>query len=239
MNSPVATLPPHLHRLTDYSNPRSLGSRFRARRIKPMVDLIEQTYARYGKADILDVGGRKTYWNILPAGVLQRNRAHITVLNLPDDLQGDDDEFFTHAKGDACNMSDFADNAFHLVHSNSVIEHVGGWAQIKRFAREIHRMAPAHYVQTPYYWFPIEPHYVLPFFHWLPRPAQVRLIRTFSLGARGRAQTLDDALTKIDDAPRMLDLKSMRLLFPTSRIIKERFALLTKSIIAVKSLPNA
>ena len=234
--STATTLPPHLHRLTDYSNPQSLGSRFRARRIGPMIKLIEQAHARHGSARILDVGGRKAYWNVLPPETLQRYRAHITVLNLPSDLQGDDNDFFTHTTGNACDLREYADQAFNIVHSNSVIEHVGGWADMKRFAREIRRVAPAFYVQTPYYWFPIEPHYLMPCFHWLPKPAQVRLIRTFALGNRGRARDLDEALTKIDDAPRMLDLKTMRLLFPDGRILKERFMLLTKSLIAVKAL---
>lgn len=239
MNASIATTSPRLTRLTNYSNPRSLGSRFRARRIGPLIKLIEQAHARHGCAKILDVGGRKAYWSILPAGFLERNRAHVTVLNLPDDLQGQDDATFTHATGDACDLREYADNSFHLVHSNSVIEHVGGWQQTKRFASEVRRVAPNLYVQTPYYWFPIEPHYLMPFFHWLPKPAQVRLIRTFALGSRGRARTLDEALTKIEDlhAPRMLDLKTFRLLFPDCRIVKERFLLLTKSLIAVRGTP--
>ncbi len=231
-----ATTAPRQHPLTDYSNPRSLGFRFRARRIGPMVRLIEQAHARDGCARVLDVGGRKTYWSILPPGFLERHRAHVTILNLPCDLQGQDDDHFTHVTGDACNMPEFADRSFHIVHSNSVIEHVGGWPQMKRFAHEVRRVAPSLYVQTPYYWFPVEPHYVLPFFHWLPKPARVRLIRSFALGNRGRASDLDEALTKLEDQPRMLDVKTFRLLFPDCRILKERFMLLTKSLIAVRGL---
>jgi hypothetical protein len=201
-----------------------------------MIRLIEQTYALHGKVDILDVGGRKTYWNILPPGILQRNRARITVLNLPCDLQGDDDEIFTHETGNACDMHSYINNAFHIVHSNSVIEHVGGWQQMKQFAHEVRRVAPNVYVQTPYYWFPVEPHYLMPFFHWLPKPAQVWLVRNFSLGDRGGARNLDEALTKMDDTPRMLDVQTFRLLFPDCRIHKERFLLMTKSLVAVRGL---
>lgn len=237
MNATTATQSPvQVNRLTDYSNPKSLGFRFRARRIGPLIKLIEQAHARDGHVEILDVGGRKTYWNILPPGLLKRCRAHITVLNLPSDLQGKDDDIFTHTTGDACSMPEFSTDSFHLVHSNSVIEHVGGWPQMKAFAREVQRVAAHFYVQTPYYWFPIEPHYVMPFFHWLPKPAQVRLIRSFTLGNRGRARNLDEALTKLEDAPRMLDFKTFRLLFPDCRIVKERLFLLTKSLIAVRGL---
>jgi Methyltransferase domain. len=234
----ATTSAPHrrLDLLTNYSNPRSLGYRFRARRAGPIVKLIEQTFQRHGEVRILDVGGRKTYWDILPKDLLRKNRAHITLLNLPCDLQGQDDSIFTHATGNACDMHEFGDDSFHIVHSNSVIEHVGGWPQMKQFAQEVRRVAAHLYVQTPYYWFPVEPHYLTPFFHWMPKPFQVRLLRSFTLGNRGRATGLDDALTKLEDAPRMLDLKSFKLLFPDCRILKERFFLLTKSLIAVRGL---
>lgn len=236
MNASTSAPSSRLNLLTNYNNPRSLGFRFRARRIGPVVRLIEQSFERHGSVRILDVGGRKTYWDILPKDVLRKNRAHVTLLNLPCDLQGQDDSFFTHATGNACDMREFADDSFHIVHSNSVIEHVGGWPQMKQFAEEVRRVAANLYVQTPYYWFPVEPHYLTPFFHWLPKPAQVRLLRSFTLGNRGRASSLDDALTKLEDAPRMLDLKSFKLLFPDCRILKERFFLLTKSLIAVRGL---
>lgn len=236
MNASTSAPSSRLNLLTNYNNPRSLGFRFRARRIGPVVRLIEQCFERHGSVRILDVGGRKTYWDVLPKDVLRKNRAHVTLLNLPCDLQGQDDSLFTHATGNACDMREFADDSFHIVHSNSVIEHVGGWPQMKQFAEEVRRVAANLYVQTPYYWFPVEPHYLTPFFHWIPKPAQVRLLRSFTLGNRGRAHSLDDALTKLEDAPRMLDLKSFKLLFPDCRILKERFFLLTKSLIAVRGL---
>ena len=222
--------------LTDYANPRSFGSRFRARRIAPMVKLIEKTYQEYGHANLLDIGGRKIYWNILPPGTLKQNKVKITVLNLPSDLKGEDDEIFEHKSGNACDLPEYQDNAFHIIHSNSVIEHVGGWPQMKAFAKEVRRLAPRLFVQTPYYWFPVEPHYITPFFHWMPKPFQVQLLRRFKLGNRGRARNLDDALTRLEDIPRMLDQKTFRLLFPDCHIAKERFCLLTKSLIALRGL---
>ena len=38
------------------------------------------------------------------------------------------------------------------------------------FAGEVRRPAPAHFIQTPYFRFPFEPHFGLPTFHWLPEP---------------------------------------------------------------------
>src|SRR3546814_10323990 len=66
--------------------------------------------------------------------------------------------------------------SFDIAHSNSVIEHVITWDNMKNFARETRRVAAWHYVQTPYFWFPVDPHfYKLPFYHWLPRPLRAKL----------------------------------------------------------------
>ncbi len=61
----------------------------------------------------------------------------------------------------------FADNEFDLVYCNSVIEHVPP-ARRAAFATELRRVGRGWYVQTPAYSFPIEPHALLPFAHWLP-----------------------------------------------------------------------
>ena len=207
----------------------------RARRIAPLLNLIKTVHARRGKVDILDIGGRKTYWNAIPVGVLEQHKVQITLLNLPDELQSVDDGIFKSVAGNACDLSQYADNAFDIVHSNSVVEHVGNWHNVKRFAREANRLAPCLFIQTPYYWFPIEPHFIAPFFHWLPRPFRISLIMRFSLGRRGKAATLDEAVQKIEDEPYLLDQRMFRLLFPDSQILKERFFFVIKSIVAYRS----
>ncbi|HEV2752477.1 MAG TPA: class I SAM-dependent methyltransferase [Solirubrobacteraceae bacterium] len=61
----------------------------------------------------------------------------------------------------------FADGAFDLAYCSSVIEHVEP-ARRQAFAREVRRVARGFYVQTPARSFPVEPHALLPFAHWLP-----------------------------------------------------------------------
>lgn len=218
-----------------YSSPSSPGFRFRARRILPFIQLAAHCHERHGSVSVLDVGGKKGYWRILPEGVMERYNMHITILNIPSERREEDEERFTHVYGDACAMPEYHDRQFHILHSNSVIEHVGNWSNVQRFASEVRRVADFLFVQTPYFWFPMEPHYMTPFFHWLPRPWQVGLTRRFTLGNRGKAADLSQAWLNIDEAPRLLDLKSFRLLFPDCRIIKERFLFLfVKSMIAVR-----
>ena len=221
-------------RLADYDNPQSPGSRFRAKRIGPLLQLIRDAYALNGHVRILDIGGRKSYWNILPTGFLEHHKVSVTILNIRGELRGTDDEVFTHVFGDGCNLVGYSDRAFHIAHSNSVIEHVGGWQNVRQFAREMRRVASGLFVQTPYYWFPIEPHYMAPLIHWLPRPLQEAMVRLFPLGYSGKREPDWESAILCIDATRLLDLKAFRLLFPDCQIVKERFFLLTKSLIAVR-----
>jgi Methyltransferase domain len=63
----------------------------------------------------------------------------------------------------------FADGAFDLGFSNAVIEHVaGGRAGQRQFLAELCRVARRVFVTTPNRWFPVDPHSLLPFVHWLP-----------------------------------------------------------------------
>jgi hypothetical protein len=65
----------------------------------------------------------------------------------------------------------FEDNAFDLVHSSAVLEHVGSFENQKRMIVECLRVARRGIcLTTPNRWFPIELHTQLPLIHWLPKP---------------------------------------------------------------------
>jgi SAM-dependent methyltransferase len=70
-------------------------------------------------------------------------------------------------RADAAAGLPFADGEFDLVYCSSVIEHVAP-ARRAAFAAEVRRVGRGWFVQTPAYSFPIEPHALLPFAHWLP-----------------------------------------------------------------------
>ena len=72
----------------------------------------------------------------------------------------------TVEKGDGTNLR-FADREFPIAYSNSVIEHIPKHLQ-RAFADEVRRVGERYFVQTPNRWFPIEPHYLVPAWHWLP-----------------------------------------------------------------------
>jgi SAM-dependent methyltransferase len=85
-------------------------------------------------------------------------------------------------QADAAEGLPFAEDEFDLVYCSSVIEHVPP-PRRHAFAAELLRVARGFYVQTPAFSFPVEPHALLPFAHWLP----VSLRRPYwSLGAAGQ-----------------------------------------------------
>ena len=130
-------------------------------------------------------------------------------------------------------MSGFENNSFHIAHSNSVIEHVGNWARVLQFSKEFKRVAQKHFIQTPNYWFPIEPHCMTPFFHWLPKRTRIWLVMKYSLGHWRKAYSAEDA-TRIVESARLLNRVAFSELFNDSEILTERLAFMPKSFIAVR-----
>ncbi len=72
-----------------------------------------------------------------------------------------------YIQGDACDLP-FADGEFDVVHSNAVVEHVGGPERQEAFIREALRVGRRVFLTTPNRWFPVEVHTRLPLVHWLP-----------------------------------------------------------------------
>ena len=122
----------------------------------------------------------------------------------------------------------FGDREFDVGFSNSVIEHVPPELQ-PAFAAELARVADRYYVQTPNRWFPIEPHYQLPLFQFLPRRVRMALNRRFTLGWQAKGQWEEITL---------LGARDLRRLFPDAEIHREKVLGLTKSLVAVRRAPQ-
>lgn len=181
-----------------------------------------------GEGSILDVGGSLGWWQM----VSPRNR-DITIVNLDGRHEAS-----VHAAGlrfltaDARELP-FADGSFDLVVSNSVIEHVGSLDDQRRFAREAVRCGRALYLQTPNRWFPIEPHLIAPFIHWLPFPVLRRLVRWCSVWGwvnRPSQAVIDEFVRDI----RLLNRREAEMLFPGCDIGEERFLGMTKSFVITR-----
>lgn len=220
-------------RVGDYDNPRSLGSKLRKRRSAGLRTLIEEVHAAKGAVSILDVGGRETYWRMFQFEWLAERQVSVTLLNRSHEVVAlERPDVFSIGEGDACALR-FDDHSFDICHSNSVIEHVGDWPRKKAFAREVRRVAARYFHQTPNFWFPWEPHYGLPLFHWLPEPTRLWIACRRDLAWSKRAGSVDQGMETVEMAS-LLNKRMLAALFPDARIEEERFAGLTKSFMAIR-----
>ena len=222
-----------IHALQDNDNPASLVSRFRRARARRVVALIARIHAEKGTVRIADLGGEPTYWSLFDRAFLDACKVRITVVNPGGVDEPADPALFEVIDGDACALPQYADHAFDLVHSNSVIEHVGDWPRMEAFAAECRRLAPRYYVQTPYFWFPVEPHFSAPFFHWRSEQSRAKSLLKRGHGFSPKAPDMGQAMRDVQHA-RLLDKAQFRFLFPDAVHHDEVVAGLTKSLIAVR-----
>jgi len=137
----------------------------------------------------------------------------------------------------------FDDEYFDIIFCSSVIEHVTAnkediknemnskiftsiaRVRQKEFSEEIKRLGKYYFVQTPNKYFFIESHSWLPLISYLPRVAQVRILKISNLF--WLKKTTPDWL--------LLSVRDMTNLFPEARIVREKWIFFTKSIMAIKS----
>ena len=220
-------------RLANYDDPASFASRLRRARFGRFVALARQAAGSGERVSILDVGGTVRYWAQVLDDSMRGLQPVITIVTPAATPAVTNDPRIRIVRGDGCDLAMFRDREFDVVHSNSVVEHVGDWARMQRFAAEIRRLAPRYYVQTPNFWFPVEPHSMTPFLHWMPLPWRLSLVQRYALGNWRRAGDVSEAMARIEGA-RLLDRRMLQSLFPDAAIAVERFALLPKSLIAVR-----
>jgi hypothetical protein len=178
-----------------------------------------------GDMRVLDVGGYGRAW--AAAGV---RPSQLTLLNLdpePEPLE----PWMERVVDDACAELDLGQ--FDLVFSNSVIEHVGGHWRRERYADLIRRSAPRYWVQTPYRYFPIEPHFLMPAMQHLPLRVQASLVTRWPIGPY---RVVSDPLVALRDAMNveLLSRSQLAAYFPDGDLVPERFRPFVKSWIAVR-----
>jgi len=175
---------------------------------------------------ILDVGGRPEIWHFTTS------QPDVTFLNLPGEINPG------HANqiaGDGC-LLPFVENAFDIVFSNSVIEHVGTRADQQRFADEAKRVGNKYWIQTPNRRFPFELHSMLPLVHYLPQKLQSIVLDRFTIWELVTKPTAEERAWFVDhlkNTLNLLDEKSLSSLFPGARLVKEYYLGVAKSLVVV------
>jgi hypothetical protein len=211
--------------LADNSDARSLSTRLRRQRFQVFLSLLESVE---GHVEILDIGGTQQFWDLMLDGADPDIR--VTLLNI--DHQTVSSKRFISAAGDARSIPQFANQSFDVVFSNSVIEHLGDYSNQRRMADEVRRVGRRYFVQTPNKRFPLEPHFLFPFFQYLPVYTRAWLVNKFSVGWYRRIPDLAAARAEVESI-QLLTRRKFAALFPDARIHEEKFGGLTKSFVAI------
>jgi len=211
--------------LADGKNPNSFSNRARTRRFQRF-EALAATLPR--PLRILDVGGTNEFWE--NRGWAGRDDVQIASLNL--EAQPQKHENIQSLAGDATDLRQFADGSFDIVFSNSVIEHLFTLDQQRRMAAEVQRVGKSYWVQTPNFWFPMEPHFHIPGWQWMPLALRVSMIRRWRCGWRGPCPDPERARTLVSEV-RLMSGRELRQMFPTAKLVPERFCGFVKSWIAI------
>ncbi len=198
-------------------------SYFRRRRLARFL----AAYPGLPEMQVLDIGGTPQIWEILKAefGTFPKRVVLLNLEPLADVPPG-----YESVTASALDIP-FPDRAFDLSFSNSVIEHVGTPADMAKFASECRRVGRSIYLQTPNRWFPVEPHILTVFLHWLPQ----KLYRNLSFLSLRRLFYLGDpdGFYRILDTTRLLSAADVARLFPdlAGNLAREKLLGLTKSFV--------
>lgn len=219
-----------LRRSANPQRTNSLSFRMRRRRFK-LFERLAETLPR--PLHLLDIGGTPSFWEL--QGWHERSDVQITLINIAPKISRHPN--IESRLGDATDLADFADDSFDIAFSNSVIEHVFTLDNQSAMASEIQRVARNYFVQTPNYWFPMEPHFHIPGWQWMPRSIRVALLRRWRCGWRGPCPDRERASELVDEV-RLMTRSELEQLFPGATIVAEKFAGLVKSWIVHKGFDS-
>ena len=205
--------------------PDSVGARKRARRWQ----WLREAFPGIGSMSVIDLGGTVETWLRAP---VRPGAVHVVNLEAP---PAEVPDWIRADRADACDLPEhIAGSRYDLVFSNSVIEHVGGHAQRMRFAAAVHRLAPKHWVQTPYRYFPIEPHWLFPGFQFLPLVVRGEISHRWPLMHTPSASRSEGITAAME--VELLSRTELGYYFPDSVLRQEKAMGLVKSLIAVKTI---
>jgi hypothetical protein len=188
---------------------------------------------------ICDLGGSRHFWDKLGLDV---PRQHITIYNIS---SGETQGVNAKAAQAAPTLADgdiqvliydgqhipVADQHFDLLVCNSVLEHVPP-AQRAALVLEMRRVAKAVFCQTPARSFPIEPHFLMPFVHWLPRGLGYQLIKLSPWRLLARPSAAD--IHEYWWGTQLLGRAEVEQLFPAALVQAETLLGLAKSFYVVE-----
>ncbi len=217
----------------DHRTSNSWSANLRAKRFELFTSLMTSISTQQNPINILDVGGVADFWE--RSGLLEIDSINIRIktinINPFYEQHGTKNLNIKTMTGDATNMHQFHDQEFDVIFSNSVIEHVGNYDAQCRMASEIMRVGKKYFIQTPNFYFPIEPHFLFLGFQFLPISIRTELLNNYKLGWMKREPDKNEARNVVESI-KLLNKNQFFSLFPGANCYEEKFFGLTKSFIA-------
>ena len=195
---------------------------FRRKRLAELLSI----YPDISNYSVLDVGGRPFIWDLLREYYNVAPK-RLVILNTPSEVLLPESENYTIKIADGRRLP-YAEDGFDLVFSNSVIEHVGDFADQTRMAEEVRRVGKRYFLQTPNRFFPVEPHFLFPLFQFFPLWFKTLLIQNFNLGWRPKTSNRQ-AAKELALSVQLLSKRQLKRLFPGAKVHTEKFWGLNKS----------
>jgi hypothetical protein len=206
------------------NNKDSVSSRLRKKRL----DFFSEFCDKLEKpVKILDLGGSDYHWR---NSAFKNNKDyHITIINT--EIQNTEDfRNICFIKRDVRHLNFFDDKEYDLVYSSSLIEHLNNFEEQKKLADEIKRIGKHYFIQTPNYYFPIEPHFLFPFFQFLSDEKKTKLVSKYNLGWFIK-QDDESKARELAASIRLLKKNELKEFFPGSKIYNEKYFFLNKSFV--------
>ena len=193
-------------------------------------DLLRTLFPNIETMNVCDLGGSLHFWQHVG---IELPADHLTLVNVDESVN-----FISSEKEppkcrvviyDGANLP-FPDKSFDLLLCNSTIEHVPVQDR-QSLVKEMMRVSRRGFLQTPAFEFPIEPHFLMPAVHWLPKyiGSRLVLISPWRLLSRPTAETIDSYF----HGTNLLTRGDVQRLFPAGYVLTERFCGLPKSHCAV------
>jgi hypothetical protein len=211
--------------VTNFIDPGRAGSfayQIRQRRIGEF----KRRFPNLADMRVLDLGGYADTWRIPGMRALS-----VTLANIDDAAEHPDEPWMEMINADAC-AGGF--DKYDLVYSNSLMEHLGGHARRQEFSEVVRESASSWWIQTPYRYFPVEPHWLFPCFQFLPFRARVMVCQHWDTLKTPAVKDVAEAAESVASVE-LISATEMRTYFPTSEIWFERIAGLPKSLVAINA----
>lgn len=199
-----------LRAISRSSAPQALPTRMRKKRFELFEEMvIAIREKKSGVLSIGDFGGTAAYWDQVYD--MARNPLNLEITLINQSQTRETDSRFNHLLADVRELAHISNHAFDVSFSNSLIEHLGDLSVQARVVKEMLRIGSHVYLQTPNRGFFWEPHYALPFVHWLSLPARMR---TLSMVSKTSLRKQYDVY--ISNPVRLLSKSELRYIFPQS-----------------------